>query len=207
MIDAIAGAKYVVHTASPFPLKAPKDENELIEPAVNGTLAAMRGAEKHGVTRVVITSSVAAVMTNKDPKKTHFNDQDWTDLTIAKAYEKSKTLAEKAAWDFVEAQPEGKKIELATVNPGFVLGPNLNKCHFSSGDVIRQFVDGSIPMYPLVSMPIVDVRDVAEAHLQAILKPEAVGKRYLMVAETMMFGEFAKILSEKYGEEYKIPKK
>lgn len=74
-------------------------------------------------------------------------------------------MAEKAAWDFVKNLPEDKKIELAVVNPGLVLGPNLNKCNFSSGDIIKQMVDGSIPMYPLVAFPMIDVRDIAEAHL------------------------------------------
>ena len=173
--DAIAGAQYVVHTASPFPIQKPKHENDLIKPAVEGTMTVMRAALKHKVQRVVITSSGAAIYKNKDPKKTHFTTEDWTDLSIASAYEKSKTMAEKCAWDFLATLPEEERFEFATINPGLVLGPNLVKCQFSSGDVVKMLmIKGKRPpAMPHVQVPIVDVRDVAQAHLQAILVPEA----------------------------------
>ena len=101
IINACEGVKYVVHTASPFPVKAPKDENELVKPAVEGTLAAMKGAEKHGVSRVIITASMASVMVTDDKKKSEFDHNDWSNEKICQPYEKSKTLAEKAAWDFL----------------------------------------------------------------------------------------------------------
>ena len=104
---AIEGCDYVVHTASPFPDKEPKDENILIKPAVEGTLAVMRAAQKHKVKRVVITSSVAAIMMHTDAnKKDVYDESDWSELEACKAYEKSKTLAEKAAWDFLSSLPE-----------------------------------------------------------------------------------------------------
>ena len=136
---------------------------ELITPAVNGTLAAMKGCKKHGVKRIVITSSVAAIYKPTDLKQTSFSRNDWTDVKskAVGAYEKSKTLAEKAAWDFLEALPENERFELVTVNPGLVLGPNLNKANFSSGDVIKKFITGEVPRCPSMCMAMVDVRDVA----------------------------------------------
>lgn len=137
----------------------------------------MEGAKKHGVKRVVITSSVAAIYKPVDTKQRKYSRADWTDLARkdVSPYEKSKTLAEKAAWDFLKALPENERFELATVNPGLVLGPNLNKANFSSGDVIKKLLTGEIPRAPSMCMCVVDVRDVAKAHLNAILKPEAAG--------------------------------
>ncbi len=106
LATAIEGCDYVVHTASPFPDNNPKDENVLIKPAVEGTMAVMRAAHQHKVKRVVITSSVASIMmkTNLNVKES-YNEDDWSDLDACKAYEKSKTLAERAAWDFLHALP------------------------------------------------------------------------------------------------------
>ena len=160
MIKAMAGAKFIVHTASPFPMEAPKNEDDLIKPAVQGTLACMKGGHANKVERIVITSSVVAIFAT-DKSKTHFTVEDWTDPTIARPYEKSKTLAEKAAWDFLAALPEEERFECVTINPGLVIGPNLNECNFTSGDIIRDFMTGKIPGCPKVKMPMVDVRDVA----------------------------------------------
>ena len=134
-----------MHTASPFPIKQPKDENELIKPAVEGTLAVMKGCQLAKVKRVVVTSSVAAIMSQA---KDHFNHEDWSDVATSSAYEKSKHLAEKAAWDFVAALPNEEKFEIATINPGLITGPNLNKAKFSSGDLVGKFMMGGFPMVP-----------------------------------------------------------
>ena len=165
MFKAIEGATYVVHTASPFPIVRPKDEMELIKPAVEGTMAAMRAAHHNKVKRVVITSSVAAIYKNIDKKKTHFTTDDWTDINIAAPYEKSKTMAEKAGWDFIASLPKEEQFEFVTINPGFIIGPNLNECNFSSGDIIKKVMTGGLPGIPKIKMPMVDVRDVAQAHL------------------------------------------
>jgi len=124
----------VVHTASPFPDNQPKDENVLIKPAVEGTLAVMRAAHKHKVKRVVITSSVASIMmkTNTN-KKDSYNEDDWSDLEACGAYEKSKTLAEKAAWDFLYSLPKEEQFELVTINPSLILGPSIVQTDFTSG--------------------------------------------------------------------------
>ena len=121
------GSTYIVHTASPFPIEKPKDENVLIKPAVEGTLAVMKAARLNKVKRVVVTSSVASIFNTGVEGQTHFTEKDWTDPNVAQAYEKSKTLAEKAAWDFIENLPNDEKFELATINPGLVVGPNLNE--------------------------------------------------------------------------------
>jgi nucleoside-diphosphate-sugar epimerase len=163
IINACEGCQYVVHTASPFPLDKPKNEMELITPAVEGTLAAMKGCKKYGVKRIVITSSIVSLFKPTDTKKLHLTRADWTDVKRKDVapYEKSKTLAEQAAWDFQKELPENEKFEIVVINPGFVLGPNLNKANFTSGDIIKKLVTGEIPRTPEISFGTVDVRDVA----------------------------------------------
>jgi nucleoside-diphosphate-sugar epimerase len=137
LFKAIEGSTYVVHTASPFVLGKPKHEDLLIKPAVEGTMSVMRAAHKNKVKRVVITSSVVAIYLSADKKKLNFTVDDWTDLKTAPAYDKSKTMAEKAAWDFQASLPEEERFEIVTICPGMVLGPNLNKANFTSGDTIK----------------------------------------------------------------------
>ena len=204
IINACEGCKYVVHTASPFPVNNPKNENELIKPAVEGTLAAMKGALKHKCSRVVITSSVAAIYKSTDKKKTHFTDEDWTDLSVATAYEKSKTQAEKAAWDFLANLKEEDRFEVVTINPGLILGPNLVECSFSSGDIIKKIMTGGMPGMPKIQFPCVDVRDVAQAHLQAVLVPEAASKRFILVNEGVWFMSIGEWLHEKWGKKFPV---
>ena len=175
MQKACAGSTFIIHTASPFPIESPRNEDELIKPAVEGTLSIMKAARANKVKRVVITSSVAAIMVSKDETKTDFSVADWSDTDIAIPYLKSKTLAEKAAWDFIKNLPEDEKFELVTILPGFVLGPNLNEAQFSSGDVIKKLMMRELPALPHLSFVMVDVRDVAEAHLRALQIKEAAG--------------------------------
>jgi len=203
LFKAIEGSTYVVHTASPFPIQKPKHEDDLIKPAVEGTMAVVKAAKQNGVKRVVITSSVAAIYKSKDKKKKEFTIEDWTDCSIAQPYEKSKTMAEKAAWDFQASLPEEERFEIVTINPGFVVGPNLNKAQFSSGDIVKSMMMGEMPGAPKISMCMVDVRDVAEAHLQAILRPEAANKRFMLVADSIWFKDIGLCLHEKYGQDYK----
>lgn len=132
IIDACEGVDILIHTASPYPIAKPKKADDLIIPAVNGTLAAMKGAERHGVKRVVVTSSFAAIMNSKE-KVEVFNEDIWSGEKEGGPYPMSKTMAEKAAWDFVAKQEEGKKIELAVINPAMILGPAFINTDFSSG--------------------------------------------------------------------------
>lgn len=192
--EALAGVDVLMHTASPFPFSEPKDPQELIRPAVDGTLRAMEAAKAAGVTRVVLTSSNAAIY--KDAAKAldaPSDESNWTtpDDPSVSSYEASKTLAEKAAWDFVAQNPE---IALTTVNPGLVFGPALDGHYGTSLDIVRQMLDGKMPMVPAVSMPAVDVRDVAHMHVAAIELEAAKGQRFAATAETVPMIEMGNLL-------------
>jgi dihydroflavonol-4-reductase len=174
----------------------------IIKPAVEGTLSVMRAAHKHKVKRVVITSSaVAMIVGNLDRV---INEEDWSILSVCQPYEKSKTMAEKAAWDFLDALPEHEKFELVVVNPAFILGPNFAVSDFTSGDIIKQMMSGKLPGMPVIQFPVVDVRDCAIAHLKALTVPEARNQRFICSAESLWFGEIAGALKEEFGADYKI---
>jgi len=163
--EAIAGVAAVVHTASPFPIRQPKDEQELIRPAVEGTLRVLRAAHAAGVGRVVLTSSTVAVLNDGKPGDLQ-DESDWCDVGLpgTTAYAKSKTLAERAAWEFVK----GRVMTLTVINPGLVLGPPLDIHYGSSLRVVERLLKGRDPMVPDFGLPLVDVRDVAEMHLRAV---------------------------------------
>lgn len=198
--EAVAGCDYVLHVASPFPAAAPKDENELIIPAREGALRVLRAARDAGVKRVVLTSSFAAVGYGHPKVSRLFTEKDWSDLngTEMGAYPKSKTIAEKAAWDFMAR--EGGALELATVNPVGVFGPVLGADHSTSTEIIQRLLNG-FPGVPRLSFGAVDVRDVADMHIRAMTNPAAKGERFLAVAgESMSFIDIAKLLRSKLGK-------
>lgn len=172
MIKAIEGSTYVVHVASPFVVEKPKDEDELIKPAVNGTLSAMKACRATNAKRIVITSSVVAIAGCKEadrPENGIFTEENWTDIENSEsAYEKSKTLAEKAAWQYIEELPDDEKFEVVTINPALIVGPSLCGPGFTSQKIIADLVNGKYPGLPKITMGIVDVREVAEAHLKAL---------------------------------------
>lgn len=202
---AIEGCDFVVHTASPFPVESPKNEDELIKPAVEGTMAVIRAVHKHKVKRVVVTSSIASIMFGYGSNmKEVYDENDWSNVPGCKAYPKSKTLAEKAAWDYLNSLPEEEKFELVTINPGLVFGPNLCNGDFSSGAIIKKILLGKYPGYPKVLFGCVDVREVARAHLQAIKVPEAKNNRFVLNQKTHWFVDIAKILHENFGQHYKF---
>jgi nucleoside-diphosphate-sugar epimerase len=185
--QAVAGCDHVLHVASPFPARAPRHEDELITPAREGTLRVLRAARDAGVKRVVLTSSFAAIGYGHPARATPFDETVWTDATSdVSAYVKSKTLAERAAWDFMAA--EGGALELSVVNPVGVLGPVLGADYASSVLMVRRLLDGEIPALPRLTFGIVDVRDVADLHLRAMTDPAAKGERFLAVA-----GEFISV--------------
>ena len=191
--EAMAGAGALIHTASPFPLAQPRNEDEVIRPAVDGTLRALRAAHEAGIGRVVLTSSIAAISYGElPPGKTVYDESDWTDPTgrSATPYVKSKTLAERAAWHFVETEAPG--LRLTAINPGFVVGPPLDDRFGSSLSVVERLLAGRDPALPDVYFPTVDVRDVAAAHVLALEKPESEGKRILMAAGTLSLVDMAK---------------
>ncbi|MGL3804794.1 SDR family oxidoreductase [Paeniglutamicibacter sp. R2-26] len=178
--EAVSGCASVLHTASPFPVTAPRDENELIVPARDGALRVLRAARGAGVKRVVLTSSFAAVGYGKAPRDTEYTESDWSDPEAPiGAYGKSKTLAERAAWDFTKA---GGPPELCVVNPVAIIGPVLGPKLSTSIELVRRLVSGGLPGLPRVSTALVDVRDVADLHLRAMVDPAAAGERFLAVA-------------------------
>ncbi|KHL04447.1 SDR family oxidoreductase [Sinomonas humi] len=197
--EAAHGADYVLHVASPFPSVQPKDEKELIGPARDGAGRVLRAARDAGVRRVVLTSSFAAVGYGHPDKQHVFDENDWTDLSARgiSPYVKSKTIAERAAWDFVER--EGG-IELAVVNPVGILGPVLGPHLSSSIRIVSTLLSGQLPAAPPMWMNIVDVRDVADLHLRAMIDPQAAGQRFLAVAgQPISFHEIALALRDALG--------
>jgi dihydroflavonol-4-reductase len=180
--EAIKGCDHVLHVASPLPLYVPKDENELVVPAREGTLRVLRAARDAGVKRVVLTSSFAAIAYGHPARDKPFDETDWTDLDGAdvQPYPKSKTLAERAAWEFMAR--EGGVLELAAVNPVAVLGPVLGPDFSPSIAVVQALLQGRAPLAPKIYFGLVDVRDVADLHLRAMTDPAAKGERFLAVA-------------------------
>jgi nucleoside-diphosphate-sugar epimerase len=198
---AAAGCAFVLHVASPFPAGAPKHEDELIVPARDGALRVLRAARDAGVKRVVLTSSFAAVGYGHAPTHRRFSEMDWTDPTGRRlgAYVKSKTLAESAAWDFIAR--DGGALELAVVNPVVVFGPVLGPDFSTSVQLLRLLMDGRLPRCPRLSFGIVDVRDVADLHLRAMVNPAAKGERFLAVAgENMSIQEISLLLRARMGK-------
>lgn len=193
--DAINGADYVIHPASPTPTLNFKDEREMIEPAINGVLYVLRAAAKHHVKRVVLTSAYGAIFAGHRDQTTPFTEKDWSDLTQpgVHPYQKSKTMSERAAWDFIEHDDSG--LQLATVNPVAVMGPVLANDYSHSNIQIKDYLTGKTPLVPKVDSGYVDVRDVASLHLLAMTRPEANGQRFLATTgETLSMLEVADIL-------------
>ena len=198
--DAVRGCTYVLHVASPLPVGHPKDENEVIAPAREGTLRVLRAARDAGVKRVVLTSSFAAIGYGHDHMTRPFTESDWTDPRAKglSAYVKSKAIAERAAWDFIER--EGGALELTAMNPVAIFGPLLNEEVSSSINMISMQLAGKIPFAPQISFGTVDVRDVAELHVQAMTNPAAAGERFLLVSgESISMLEMAKMLRAHMG--------
>jgi dihydroflavonol-4-reductase len=198
---AVAGCDFVLHVASPFPASVPKHEDELIVPAREGALRVLRAARDAGVKRVVLTSSFAAIGYGKKHTDRPFSEESWTDPNGGGvgAYVKSKTLAERAAWDF--AAREGGALELSVVNPVGVFGPVLGPDYSTSIRIVQRLMDGAMPGCPRLSFGIVDVRDVADLHLRAMTNPAARGERFLAVAgDFVTIQEIAQVLKARMGD-------
>lgn len=195
------GVDLVQHIASPFPRLLPKHEAELIRPAVEGTLNVLKAAHRAGVKRTVLTSSTGAIMYGKSAQTTKalYSEDDWSDTTSTTditPYFKSKTLAEKAAWNFVN-HPD-VSMELAVICPGAILGPVLEEDFGTSANIVIKNMDGSTPALPQIGYDIVDVRSVAELHILAMELPQAVGQRFIGSAGFASFKEVADILRPHY---------
>ena len=206
--EAARGCRFVLHIASPLPSKPPKDENELIVPARDGALRVLAAAVAEKVERVVMTSSVAAVLYGhaRDGSRT-YDEHDWSQLgKEVGAYEKSKTIAERAAWDYVEGLSGTDRIQLCTVNPGLVLGPVLSADFSTSGEVVRKLLAREMPGCPDIGWAVVDVRDVADAQLAAMTTPAAAGSRFVLAIEHASMRDIATILAARFRDRgYKVP--
>lgn len=208
--EAVAGCRYVLHVASPLPSKPPKDENELIVPAREGSLRVLRASAAAGVERVVLTSSVAAVLYGRERSRT-FDESEWSNVESPAigAYEKSKTLAERAAWEFMdqlEPGEAGQRMELVVVNPGLVLGPILSADYGTSGEVVKKLMDRDFPAIPNLNWAVVDVRDVAAAHVAGMTADGAAGFRHILALGNRSMRELAKILAGHVNPQgYKVP--
>lgn len=206
--EAVDGCRHVLHLASPFPPAVPKDEQELIRPAVQGTLRVLEAAVRGGIERFVQTSSMAAVMYGHPAGRTEpYTEADWTRVEApgVAAYVKSKTLAEREARDYVARAPG--RLHYASVNPGLVLGPALDRDIGTSADIVRSFLRGKYPGSPRVSIPCVDVRDVARMHRLALEADVPSGGRYLGAADTLWMKDIAAALRDELGASArKVPK-
>jgi len=194
--------------ASPLPSAPPKHEDDLIVPARQGTLRVLRAASTAGVQRVVQTSSIAAILHGSPREGTNvFDESSWSDTSKdIGAYEKSKTLAEKAAWEFVQALPEDRRLELVTVNPSVVLGPVLDEHVGTSISIVRRLLTGDVPGCPRMHLSCVDVRDIARLHLLAMTTKEAAGQRFIGAGDSAWFLDLAEVLKKHFGPRgYRVP--
>lgn len=192
--EALAGASALLHTASPFPLSQPRDPQELVRPAVDGTSRALTAAARAGVTRVVLTSSVAAVLHRPPPRVQ--DETDWCDPgdPTTSPYAASKTLAEREAWAI--AGREG--LRLTAINPALVLGPLLDRQSGTSVGLVRRLLAGRDPMVPRLAFSAVDVRDVAVMHVRALAAPDTEGERLIASAGLLPMPEMARVLREAF---------
>uniref|UniRef100_UPI00310134D1 SDR family oxidoreductase n=1 Tax=Neorhizobium sp. EC2-8 TaxID=3129230 RepID=UPI00310134D1 len=197
--ETVNGCRYVIHGASPTPSGDQVREEDWVRPAVEGNLRVLRAARDAGVKRVVLTSAFGAIAGGRSqPRSRPFDETDWSDLDGDIApYQKSKTLAERAAWDFIAR--DGNGLELATVNPTTVLGPALGPDYSHSIRLIKNMLDGQ-PGCPKINTCVVDVRDVADLHLRAMVDPAAKGERFLATTgNSLWLGDIAKLLKARIG--------
>ena len=195
--EAVEGSKYVLHVASPFFLGEPENEDVFIKPAVEGTLRVLKACADSEVQKVVLTSSFAAVGYGHSREKEVYTEEDWSSVDgEISPYAKSKTLAEKAAWDFVENLEESKKFELTVINPVAVTGPMLTSDIGSSNDFLLKLISGSMPACPKIHMGYIDVRDVAKAHIFSMTEEKTNGERIIVSENEMFFAEVGKTLNE-----------
>ena len=196
---ALADCQYVMHVASPMPLLEPKNHDDLITPARDGTLRVLGAAVRSGVQRVVITSSIAAIGYGHGDKS-RFTEADWSVVNPKiGAYASSKTVAERAARDFIADLPAEQAMEFVSINPSLVIGPLIDPDGSASIEVVRKLLAREVPGCPNLGFSLVDVRDVAAAHLAAMTSPEASGKRYICDAEFRMLVSIAVQLNQVFG--------
>ncbi len=192
--DGMEGCDYLIHVASPIALER-KSEDFFVKPAVAGVKRALKFAKKHNIKKVILTSSVAAIFHGIELKE-YYDENDWSDPENPSIdhYSKSKTLAEKAAWDFIEA--EGKPFEFSVINPALVIGPSLSNDLGESNKAIQMVATGKMPVAVPLQFGYVDVRDVAAAHILAMQKQASDGERFALAEKDMWYEDVAKVLRE-----------
>ncbi len=207
--EACSDCSGVLHVASPFPTRSPKNDEELVRPARDGALRVLTASRNAGVRRVVITSSMAAVAYGHGGRSQPFTEADWSDPAVrtdSSAYERSKMIAERAAWDWHAR--EGGTLELVTICPGVVLGPVLGNKYSVSIDLVKKLMDGSLPGLPRFGWPLVDVRDIADLHVRALHTPRAAGQRYIGAGPFAWMKDVARVLREHVPEiATKVPRR
>ncbi|GAA4140376.1 aldehyde reductase [Sphingobacterium kyonggiense] len=210
--EASMNKDYVIHAASPFPRELPKDENDLIIPAKEGTLNVLNAAKANNVKRVILVSSISTVVYGKTKAEMDqvFTEENWTDITNktdTKPYIRSKTIAEKAAWDFMER--EGAGMEMVSILPGAMLGPVLEEDFGTSANIVIKILDGKMPAMPKIAFEIVDVRSVAQLLVDVIEKKHAAGNRFMASSGHMTMKQLANVLKLNYPDKkiknYEMP--
>lgn len=202
---AVTGCAYVLHVASPLGAGAERDPDALVKPAREGTLRVLRAAVKAGVRRVVLTSSCGAATPTKLGENTISDEETWSDPAKQDPYRRSKTLAERAAWEFMRA--EGGATELVTILPSGVFGPILSKDGLGSVQFIQRMIDGRLPRIPNVGLNIIDVRDLSIAHVDAMTAPGAAGQRLIVSGDFLWMKDIAAVLRDKLGARARVPTK
>ena len=196
--QAVENCDYVLHVASPISLQAPRNEDEMIRPAVDGAIRVLKAARDGGVKRVVMTSNFGAVGYSHTDTTKVITEESWTDPNEKglSTYNKSKVMAEKAAWDFMKN--EGGALELSVINPVGIFGPSYSRVLSSGFELLKKVLDGSMKRVPNITLGIVDVRDVADLHLRAMVHPAAKGQRFLAIAGGILtLPEIARMLKAK----------
>jgi dihydroflavonol-4-reductase len=198
--EAVAGCAYVQHLASPLPTTSPKNDDDLVRPARDGTLRVLKASRQAGVRRVVMTASVASIAYGHGSRAEPFTEADWTDATNradTSPYERSKTIAEREARDWLAR--EGGALELVTIHPGLVLGPVLGRDFSASLEAVKKMLDGSVPVLPRFGWPLVDVRDIADLHYRAMLAEGIAGERFIGANDFWWMEQIAGVLKRRLG--------
>jgi len=197
--NAVQGCDYVIHTASPYPAEDPKDENELIIPARDGTLRVLKSAQIEGIKRFVMLSTYGAIFDGHEGENRTFDETDWSDLGKPRLiYHKSKTLAEHAAWDYIHSAENKSKMEMVVVNPTNVFGPVLDSHHHTATEWYRTIMHAEVPGVSRTQLDFVDVRDIVDILEKAMTVPEAADKRFLCNGASIPLLEFADILHKNF---------
>jgi dihydroflavonol-4-reductase len=205
--QAVHGCNHVIHTASPYTSKNPKDQDDLFLPARDGTLRVLYAAQEEGIKRVVILSSIGAIYGGHNGENRTFDETDWTNIERCRyIYFNSKTLAERAAWDYIDSVENKNHMEMAAINPPSVFGPVLDAHQHTSVEYYQAYMRAEVPGVAQIQLDLVDVRDLVDIFVKAMMIPEAAGKRYICNAASIPLPEFVNILHDAFSNRgYRIP--